>query len=93
MNVADVMKQLKKDAGFYEIYHKTSFWGYRNKANEESQEVSVDILDRGSEVGDQRYSCVATTSDGKMATGNNYPSVDLAISGVHWYDLDKELDI
>ena len=89
MNEEDVMKKLKKDAGFFEIYHKTSFWGYRRNANREEQEVSVDILDMGEGAGDSRYSCVATTNDGKIATGNLAPSIDVAISIVHWQDLDK----
>jgi len=89
MNEEGVMKQLKKDAGFFEIYHKTSFWGYRRNAKGEEQEVSVDILDMGSEAGDARYSCVATTSDGKFATGNSASSIDVAISIAHWSDLDK----
>ena len=89
MNEEDIMKQLKKYGGFFEIYHKTSLSGYRRNANGEVQEVSVDILDMGSESGNARYSCVATTNDGKMATGNPASSIDLAISIVHWYDLDK----
>lgn len=89
MNEEDIMKKLKKDAGFFEIYHKTSFWGYRRNANGETQEVSVDILDMGSEAGDSRYSCVANTNDGKTATGNPASSIDVAISIVHWRDLDK----
>ena len=89
MNEAYVMKRLKKEAGFFEIYHKTSFWGYRRNAKGEVQEVSVDILDMGSEAGDARYSCVAKTDDGKTATGNPASSIDVAISIVHWYDLDK----
>ena len=88
-NEADVMKQLKKYARFFEIYHKTSFCGYRRKANGEEQEVSVDIRDRGSEAGNSRYSCVATTNDGKMATGNSASSIEEAISFVHWWELDK----
>jgi hypothetical protein len=89
MNEEDVMKQLKKEARFFEIYHKTSFLGYRKNAKGEDQEVAVDILDMGSGTGDSRYSCIATTKDGKMATGNPASSIDVAISIVHWYDLDK----
>ncbi len=88
MNEEDIMKQLKKEAGFFEIYHKTSFWGYRRNAKGEDQTVAVDILDMGSGTGDNRYSCVATTEDGKMATGNPASSIDVAISIVHWQEFD-----
>ncbi len=90
MNEADVMNQLKKCGGIFEIYHKTSFWGYRRNANGEKQKVLVDILDMGPEADDLRYSCVATTYDGKMATGNHASSIEVAISIVRWDELDKQ---
>jgi len=88
MNEEDVMKRLKKEARFFKIYHKTSFWGYRRNAKGEEQEVSVDILDMGSEAGELRYSCVARIKDGKEITGNPAPSIDTAIMTAHWNELD-----
>lgn len=88
-NEANVMKQLKKYAGFFEVHHKTSFLGYRRKANGEEQEVSVDVFDRGSEAGNSRYSCSVTPEDGEMVTGNSASSIEEAISVVHWWELDK----
>lgn len=86
MNEADVIEQLKKQ-GLFDIEHKTSFVGYRTDKNGQSQKLQIDIFDSYS--GDHRYSCVATTNDGKIATGNPAPYTDLAISNVHWWELDK----
>jgi len=88
VKIVEIMKKLKKEAGFYELYHKTSFIGYRHTRNED-QEVSIDILDAGPEAGDIRYACSATSEDGKVATGNNGPSLDIVLATVHWQDLDK----
>ena len=89
MNEVEIMKRLKEVAGFFEIYHKTSFTGYRNTGSGKTQEVSVDILDAGPEAGDSRYSCCATSDDGKTASGNPGASIDLVLATVHWYNLDK----
>jgi hypothetical protein len=89
MNEVEIMKKLKKVAGFYELYHKTSFIGYRHPKSGGSQKVSVDILDAGSEAGDIRYACEATSEDGKVATGNNGPSLEVVLATVHWQDLDR----
>jgi len=48
VNAEQVIGELKKYAGFSEIYHKTSFRCIRRAKNGETQEVAVDILDAGS---------------------------------------------
>lgn len=78
MNEEDVMKQLKSYCGMSEVYHKKSFGGYR-KAYGKTEKVTVDILDRGPEAGDMRYSCVATTGSGETVTGSPYPSIKYSI--------------
>ena len=90
-NEANVMKQLKKYAGFFEVHHKTSFLFFSVCFSPVSQEreVSVDVFDRGSEAGNSRYSCSVTPEDGEMVTGNSASSIEEAISVVHWWELDK----
>ncbi|MBA7630160.1 hypothetical protein ES703_37673 [subsurface metagenome] len=89
MNEAEIIKKLKEVAGFFEVYHKkTSFEGSRTAKNGAAQKVVVDILDSGPEAGDLRYACVATSEDGKTATGNEGPSIDVVLATVHWQELD-----
>jgi len=88
MNEAEIIKRLKEDAGFFEVSHKTSFEGWRKAKNGTHQEVIVDILDSGPEAGDLRYACVATSKDGKVAKGNEGPSIDVVLATVHWQELD-----
>jgi len=89
MNVEQMIAELQR-AGLYEVCHKTSFTGYRKDKNGETQEVEVDILDAGLSINPQyRYTCRATTKDGKMATGNPMPSAEDAISHAHWVNLDR----
>lgn len=89
MNETEIIKRLKEVVGFFKVYHKTSFEGWRRAKNGTEQRVTVDILDAGPEAGGLRYACHATSEDGKMATGNNGPSIDVVLSTVHWHDLDK----
>jgi hypothetical protein len=71
----------------FEAAHVTTFKCYREAANGRTQEVTVEILDRGP--GDfPRYSCVARSDDGKAASGNSADSVDVVLSTLHWWDLD-----
>ena len=85
----EMMEKLKKYGEFFELHHKTSFIGYRHTKNKGDQEVQIDILDAGPEAGNARYYCTATSEDGKVATGNSGPSIDVVLGTVHWYNLDK----
>ena len=90
MDSSSIINQLRQNkvANFFEVYHQTYFECYRNAKNGSVQEVLVKILDSGQSEG-QRYHCIATSKDGKTATGNPAESIELAISWVHWHDLDK----
>jgi hypothetical protein len=86
--IEEVMERLIGRAGIVEVYHVTHFQCYRDVEGAYGQKVFVEILDRGPAASSGRYTCVATTEDGKLATGNPAPSIQLAIMGVHWNDLD-----
>jgi len=89
MNIEKIVAQLKKDANLTEVCHKTTFTGYREDKNGDNQEIEVDILDAGPNRPEYRYICIARSEDGKMATGNPDFSIEMAILGVHWINLDK----
>ena len=90
MDQAKVAQQLTQYADIFEVYHKTSFECYRHTKDGGIQTVTVDILDMGPEKGDLRYTCVAKSEDGRMATGNPARSVDEVLPTVHWFDLDRD---
>ena len=77
--------QLKLFGEVTELYEVTTFIGYRNHKS-----ITVRILDLGPECDNPliRFMCEAVQEDGKEARGNNAQTVDEAISGVHWKDLD-----
>lgn len=87
MNPMDMITEIKKVTGIFEVHHKTVFECYRKTKSGGTQEVTVEISDMGEDEGTRRYSCVAT-SEGKVAKGNAERSVELALSVVHWQDLD-----
>ena len=85
MNPTEMIAELMTVGDFFKVHHKTSFRCWRN----EGQEVLVEIEDAGPSKPDVRYSCVATTEDGKMATGNLGPTIEGVLVSLHWYELDK----
>ena len=91
MHIDDVLAQLESVKGpkIYEVYHCTTFKGYRERRDGVRQELRIEILDAGPFVGSgNRYSCTVTAADGKRATGNSAGSIDVMLSTVHWGDLD-----
>ncbi len=70
MNPIATIEEIKQVAGFYEVYHKSTFEGYRVGKDGEPQRVTIEILDAGLGVPGKRYHCKAISEDGKKATGN-----------------------
>ena len=93
MNDHDVQKTITKlrevITGSPEVYQKTDFLIYRQRKDGFSQGVTVTILDAGldSPAG-TRYHAYAEATDGATASGNPENSIDVALSIVHWGDLD-----
>jgi len=88
MNIEKIAAQLKRDGNLFEVCQKTTFTGYRESKDDGNQEIEVDILDAVLGRPEHRYVCIAKSKDGKMATGNPESSIDMAILGVHWNNLD-----
>lgn len=90
MSPVETIAELKKVAGFSEVYHTTSFRCFRHAKDGGVQEVTVEIYDAGPDVDeDLRYSCAAHSDDGKVASGNPGATIGVALATVHWWDLDK----
>ncbi|MCK4752665.1 MAG: hypothetical protein KAS75_04400 [Planctomycetes bacterium] len=88
MNTEKIVAQLKEYANIFEVYQKTTFTGYREDKNGNTQEVEVDILDAGPNRLEHRYRCIAKSGDDKIATGNPESTIDMALLHVHWNNLD-----
>jgi hypothetical protein len=94
IDTVDTISKLKEAADLFEVTYRNSFICstfncIRKTKNGEYQEVEVEIQDAGPEAGAIRYSCTATSEDGKIATGNPDRSVDGVFSTLHWQNLDK----
>lgn len=87
MDPIDAIAEIKNVAGFYEVYHKTTFKCYRRAKDGDPQEVTVEILDAGPEV-NKRFHCKATSKDGKRASGNPGATIGDVLYTLHWQDLD-----
>ena len=61
--------------------------GYREKKDGTDQAITVEIHD--SKESSNRYTCVVTSKEGKVATGNPASTIQEAIAFVHWENLDK----
>jgi hypothetical protein len=86
----ETIKALKElPIGLFEISQKSTFHCYRHKKDGSIQEVTIDIYDAGQGAGQVRFHCIATTDDGKLATGNAADTLETTISIVHWDDLDR----
>lgn len=91
MNIEKVIGELKKHANIFEVHQKTTFECFRTDKNGNTQKVEVDIFDAGPDNLSTRYHCKARSEDGKTATGNPASSIDIVLTSLHWYDLDKAM--
>lgn len=90
MDPLNTMKVLKEMTGMQEISHVTTFRCYRDIREVGMKEVTVELLDHGPDAGMTRYSCTATTEDGRKATGNPGGSIEEVLAIVHWANLDSK---
>ena len=73
-----------------EVYQKNEFQCYRTRKDGSIQDVTVTILDAGSNSpAGLRYHVHAEADDGAKATGNPGNSIEVVLSTVHWGDLDR----
>jgi len=80
---------LIRDGDMTEVAHVIMFQGRRENPQGEPQKVTVKLFDLGNTVAPHsRYYCEASPEEGKSATGNNATTIEEAISGVHWNELD-----
>lgn len=90
MDNEELRRMVKEISGAAELYHVTTFWGYREDKEGKGQELTVKIRDGGPNGPGGRFNVHAWTSDGRDATGNGDDTIAGALSAVHWGDLDRD---
>ena len=89
MDIAEALRQLKKVPDLHEVYHKETFECYRERRDGSTHKVTVEVFDAGPDAQpDSRYHAVATSEDGKHATGNP-AGLDVVFLIMHWGELDQ----
>ena|SRR5258705_12468702 len=83
----DALETLKAKAGLSGVRHVSSFEADLEMKDGETQEVLIEVFDRGPEQPQIRYTVVAT-ANGRSATGNACSSLKEAIDLVHWWKLE-----
>ena len=80
---------LKKLDRFSEVYRRHEFYAVRRTASGDTQEVTIEILDAGSDDRHTRFHVYAEAKDGAYASGNPGGTIEEALAVVHWADLDR----
>lgn len=90
MTEEEIIEELKKVDGAFEVYYVVSQFKFLRKTeSDNTQEVSVEILDAGPNANPNlRYHCTARADDGRTATGNPDSSIEHALMNMHWEHLD-----
>ena len=98
MDTDDVVACLNDLPRMFGAAHVSRFRCYREAADGRAQRVVIEVYDEGRMVGApdddgqhvsvRRYSCVARSDDGKVASGNPAGNVRTALSTLRWQDLD-----
>lgn len=88
MNPVDLLPQLQQ-IGMREAYVEYRFYCYRDIPNRGTEQVTVSLLDGGPNAGGSRYHVIAESESGRRAGGNPHDDPIVALSLVHWWDLEK----
>jgi hypothetical protein len=88
MDEASALAELIGGKNVSEAYHVTTFKGYRVRPDGTDKEVTITVLDSGPSKPDSRYRVRVDDEDGNHADGNPADRIDLAISFVHWENID-----
>ena len=91
MNIGEIREQLKQSGEFFELYHVTTFMGYRGNGQGNNPQVIIEILDAGPDRPDHRYRVRATDEEGRIAFGNPTSTISGAIRITDWDRLDRSL--
>lgn len=92
MKPDEIRTFLKDHVQAFDIYHvveRFEFMRHRPTGGD-YQKVTLEVFDMGPEKESIRYSCRAISEEGREAHGNPAESIDVALSIVHWDDLDRD---
>jgi hypothetical protein len=90
MALGELIGMLKDFSGCHDLYHVTTFKGFREIASGGSKELTIEVWDGGPANPRIRYHVIATDEDSRMASGIPNGRLSMSIAGVHWTKLDKD---
>ncbi|HEY8678396.1 MAG TPA: hypothetical protein VIN39_07175 [Candidatus Dormibacteraeota bacterium] len=91
MRTDEMLELIEKAIEVSELHLVTTFRGSRKDKGGVVRDLTIEVLDRGADQPDSRYRVTATDSGGRVATGNPGPSLEKALGGVRWSDLDAPM--
>ena len=86
---AEALETVKLLSHASELYHVTTFVGYRENQGGQKKRVTIVVWDAGPLKPDIRYRVLARDEDGHEALGAPHDRLDAALAVVQWSDLDK----
>ncbi len=91
MEAEEIGAKLKDSAKMAEVWHEVErFECYRETGRGGANKVIVQIMNQVAINGRPRYMVHAESENGKHAAGNPAPTIEEALLGVHWWDLDRD---
>lgn len=86
---AEAIETVKLLSRASELYHVTTFVGYRENQRGQTKRVTIFVWDAGPLKPDIRYRVLARDEEGHEALGKAHDRLDGALAIVQWSDLDK----
>jgi hypothetical protein len=71
----------------FEVARVRTYKGYWNQPNGQPADLTIEVHDRGTDAGQLRYFVVARVDD-RVTVCNAAPTLDVALSTVHWNELN-----
>lgn len=91
-----IFERLRTASGCSELYRVHTYRGFRSASDGRPYELRIDVHDGGAVSHPRRWYLMATEvvpageeREPRIATGNPEPTLEMAIAGTHWAELDR----
>jgi len=86
---AEAIETIKLLSRATELYHVSTFVGYRENDRGQTKRLTIVVWDAGPLKPDTRYRVLARDDEGHEALGKAHERLDEALAIVQWSDLDR----
>ncbi len=86
---AEAIETIKLLSRATELYHLSTFVGYRENDRGQTKRLTIVVWDAGPLEPDTRYRVLARDDEGHEALGKAHERLDEALAIVQWSDLDR----